>query len=66
MGPKRPGSLESGLRGSGRGVLAEWLPAGYSNDDFVNNLVRFVGEERLNLAITRPAAICNVYGLPTS
>lgn len=43
-----------------------FLRSGYSNDDFVHNLVRFVAEGRLNLAVTRPAAVCNVYGLPVS
>jgi len=39
---------------------------GYTNDDFTKNIVRFVSEERLNLAIERPAAVCVVSGLPTS
>ncbi|MBO0880017.1 MAG: hypothetical protein J2P17_06545 [Mycobacterium sp.] len=42
------------------------LRSGYANDDFTRNLIRFVSEERLNLAITRPAATCNISGLPTS
>jgi HK97 family phage major capsid protein len=38
---------------------------GFANADFTNNIVRFVAEERLNLAVVRPAAICVVTGLPT-
>jgi HK97 family phage major capsid protein len=42
------------------------LRIGYSNDDFVNNIIRSVCEERLNFAIERPAAICHLTGLPTA
>jgi hypothetical protein len=34
--------------------------------DFVSNIVRWVAEERLNLAVERPAAICHITGLPTA
>jgi HK97 family phage major capsid protein len=34
--------------------------------DFVSNIVRWVCEERLNLAVERPAAICHITGLPTA
>jgi hypothetical protein len=42
------------------------LRSGYSGDDYVRNVTRLLAEERINLAITRPPAICNVTGLPTS
>jgi HK97 family phage major capsid protein len=42
------------------------LRVGFSGDDFVRNIVRSIAEERLNLAVERPAAICLITGLPTS
>jgi HK97 family phage major capsid protein len=42
------------------------LRVGYANDDLVRNILRYVGEERLNLAVERPAAICQITGLPTA
>lgn len=39
---------------------------GWANDDFTRNLRRFVAEERVSLATTRPAAVNVVTGLPTS
>ena len=52
----------------GRVWLREALSVrtGYTNDDLTKNIVRFIGEERLALAVERPAAICSVTGLPTS
>ena len=41
------------------------LRIGYSGTDFTDNIVRNVAEERLNLAVERPAAICRITGLPT-
>jgi hypothetical protein len=34
--------------------------------DFISNIVRWLAEERLNLAVERPAAICHITGLPTT
>ena len=34
--------------------------------DFLSNILRWIAEERLNLAVERPAAICHITGLPTS
>lgn len=42
------------------------LLMGWANDDFTRNITRFIGEERLNIAVERPAAVCSVTGLPTS
>jgi hypothetical protein len=42
------------------------LRTGTNNDDFTKNLVRFVAEERLSLAVERPAAVLSISGLPTS
>ena len=42
------------------------LRVGYSGTDFTDNVVRQVGEERLNLAVERPAAICWIKNLPTA
>jgi hypothetical protein len=41
------------------------LLMGWAND-LIKNITRFVGEERLNIAAERPAAVCSVTGLPTS
>ncbi|MBY0388960.1 MAG: phage major capsid protein [Mycobacterium pseudokansasii] len=40
------------------------LLMGYSGNDFTSNIVRFVAEERFNLAVERPSAICHITGLP--
>jgi HK97 family phage major capsid protein len=40
------------------------LRQGTSDDDFVRNLVRWVCEERLTLAVERPQAILQLTGLP--
>ncbi len=40
------------------------MRTGYMNDDLVRNQIRFVCEERLNLAVERPAAVMSVSGLP--
>ncbi|MGV0070707.1 phage major capsid protein [Mycobacterium colombiense] len=42
------------------------LQTGFANDDFTRNLRRFVAEERLVLAIERPAAVLELTGLPTA
>jgi HK97 family phage major capsid protein len=42
------------------------LRVGYSGTDFTNNILRSVCEERLNLAVERPAAILWLKGLPTA
>jgi HK97 family phage major capsid protein len=34
--------------------------------DFTSNIVRWIAEERLNLAVERPAAVCWITGLPTT
>jgi HK97 family phage major capsid protein len=34
--------------------------------DFTSNILRWIAEERLNLAVERPAAICHITGLPTA
>ena len=41
------------------------LRIGYAGTDFTSNIIRTVCEERLNLAVERPAAICWITGLPT-
>ena len=41
------------------------LRIGYSGNDFVNNIIRSVCEERVNFAVERPAAICHLTALPT-
>jgi hypothetical protein len=38
---------------------------GYSQDDFVRNLLRWVAEERLALTVERPAALLASESLPT-
>jgi hypothetical protein len=42
------------------------LRIGYSGTDFTANVVRTICEERLNLAVERPAAICHITGLPAT
>jgi hypothetical protein len=42
------------------------LRVGYAGADFTNNILRTVCEERLNVAVERPAAICHITGLPTA
>lgn len=39
---------------------------GWANDDFTRNMRRFVAEERISLATTRPAAVNVVTGLPSA
>ncbi len=34
--------------------------------DFLSNILRWIAEPRLNLAVERPAAICWITGLPTA
>jgi hypothetical protein len=71
--------LQSTAFGAGTGILLDTtlfgrvaarepvtLRIGYANDDLVRNILRYVGEERLNLAVERPAAICSITGLPTA
>jgi HK97 family phage major capsid protein len=41
------------------------LRLGWSGEDFTNNLLRSVAEERLTLAVTRPPAVCAITNLPT-
>jgi hypothetical protein len=52
----------------GVGLVREGMVirTGSSNDDFVRNLVRYVFEERITLAVERPTAILKISGLPTS
>jgi HK97 family phage major capsid protein len=52
----------------GYAVVREALTfrTGTSDDDFVRNLVRFVSEERITLAVERPSAVCKITGLPTA
>jgi HK97 family phage major capsid protein len=40
------------------------MVVGYSQDDLVRNLLRFVAEERLVLTVTRPAAVLKIFHLP--
>ena len=42
------------------------LRTGTNDDDFTRNLVRWISEERLELAIERPAAVLSISGFPTS
>jgi HK97 family phage major capsid protein len=42
------------------------LRIGYAGVDFTSNILRHLAEERLNLAVERPAAICHITGLPTA
>jgi HK97 family phage major capsid protein len=37
---------------------------GYAGTDFQQNILRFVGEERLVLCVTRPSAVCSIVNLP--
>jgi HK97 family phage major capsid protein len=39
---------------------------GLSDDDFVRNIVRFISEERLNVACERPKAVLRLLNLPTT
>lgn len=36
---------------------------GFAGDDFTRNIVRFIAEERLNLAVERPSAVLRVTNL---
>jgi HK97 family phage major capsid protein len=40
------------------------LRVGYSGTDFTQNILRFVGEERLTLCVTRPSAVCAITNIP--
>jgi hypothetical protein len=42
------------------------IMSGFTNDDFQRNINRWAVEERLNLAVERPAACLNITGLPVS
>lgn len=42
------------------------VPVGFANDDFTRNIVRYVAEERIALAVERPSAVCKLTSLPTS
>jgi HK97 family phage major capsid protein len=52
----------------GRAVVQEPLSMriGWANDDFTKNILRTVCEERLNLAVERPAAVCWIKNLPST
>jgi hypothetical protein len=52
----------------GRVVVRESLVTriGYAGTDFTDNVIRFVAEERLTQTVERPAAICQITGLPTA
>jgi len=52
----------------GRAIVREPLAMriGYAGTDFTSNVVRFVAEERLALAVERPAAVLKITNLPTS
>jgi HK97 family phage major capsid protein len=40
------------------------MRVGYSGTDLVQNILRFVGEERLTLCVTRPSAVLSITNLP--
>jgi len=40
------------------------MRVGYANDDMTRNILRFVGEERLTLCVTRPTAVLSITNLP--
>ncbi|MDD7814449.1 phage major capsid protein [Mycobacterium sp. CSUR Q5927] len=42
------------------------LKVGYTQDDFVRNIVRIIAEERFVLQVERPSAVLQVTGLPTA
>jgi len=42
------------------------LRTGTNDDDFTRNLVRWISEERLELAVERPAAVLSITGLPVA
>jgi HK97 family phage major capsid protein len=52
----------------GRALLREGIVMhqGFANADFVNNIARYVFEERLTLAVERPQAVLAISNLPTS
>jgi hypothetical protein len=39
---------------------------GFAGDDFTRNIVRYVGEERIALAVERPEAVLEITGLPSA
>ena len=38
----------------------------FGDTEWTNNLVSFRIEERVNIGVRRPSAVCTVTGLPTS
>jgi hypothetical protein len=52
----------------GRVLIREGITVhtGTNNDDLTKNIVRFVMEERLVLAVERPAAVLAISNLPTA
>lgn len=52
----------------GAAVIREGLVVrqGLSEDDFIRNIIRFISEERLNLAVERPLAVMHLENLPTT
>ena len=42
------------------------MRVGYAGDDLTNNILRTVGEERLVLCVTRPAAVLAISNLPAA
>jgi HK97 family phage major capsid protein len=42
------------------------LRIGYAGTDFTSNVVRFIAEERIALAVERPSAVIEITGLPAS
>jgi HK97 family phage major capsid protein len=42
------------------------IQMGYAGDDFTSNIIRFVADERFNLAVERPSAVLHITGLPTT
>jgi hypothetical protein len=52
--------------GAGPGETAIGLRIGYAGSDFTQNIVRFIAQERIALAVERPSAVLEITGLPTS
>ena len=52
----------------GRVIVRETLVLrlGYAGSDFTDNVIRAGCEERPNLAVERPAAICHITALPSA
>lgn len=55
--------LDTTLMGSVLVREAVTLQTGYDTADLTHNLTRFVAEERIGLAVERPAAVCAITGL---